>query len=80
MAKLQCPTQVTLPGLYLVGAGEGVADIGGVGVQLLEVGAQGLQPLYLVQGITEGDIVAVQFIQRVEARPIKAGEALGELL
>ncbi|MNE93863.1 hypothetical protein D3C80_1917680 [compost metagenome] len=80
VAKLQGPAQVTLPGPHLVGAGEGVADIVGVGVQLLEVGPQGRQPLYLMQGIAKGDLFAVQFCQRVEVAPIEAGEALGELL
>lgn len=71
VAKLQCPTQVALPGPYLVGAGDGIADIPGVGIQLLEIRAQGLQPLYVMQWVTKGDIFAVQFFQCVEVSPIE---------
>ncbi|MNN85221.1 hypothetical protein D3C81_2024830 [compost metagenome] len=69
-----------MPGPYLVGAGDGIADIPSVGIQLREIGAQGLQPLYVMQRVAKGDIFAVQFFQRVEVGPIEVGEALDELL
>lgn len=80
VAKLQGPAQVAFAGQDFMGTAEGIANVVGVRIQLGEVGPQGLTPLNLMQGITKGDVVGVQFFQPMETTAIEVGEALGELL